>query len=83
MGRRKVVEITCDRCGRIETQTEKELYDNPPEFHVAFHGKVTEYGDLCRMCRRALQNGVAKLIKDEGKEEKDGQPKRNLLGLTG
>ena len=78
MARRSVIEITCGRCGRVETQTTDELpplKDNQFEFQLRFQGKKVTYDDLCRRCRRTLVNYAEKITaippKDAKSDPKD------------
>lgn len=74
MGRRKVVEISCDRCSKVETQNEAELApDGQPEARVEWGGKATVYQDLCRRCRETVKNYVRRiLLASEDKKEDEG-----------
>lgn len=56
MARRDVIEITCDRCGRTETQTTVEApKGGVPEIDACFHGQKVAFNDLCKRCRDAVK----------------------------
>lgn len=63
MARRKVIEVVCDRCKKVESQTEDEVNKTEePEFKATHFdpktGTTTEiaYADLCKSCRSAVAN---------------------------
>jgi hypothetical protein len=77
MARREVIEITCGRCGKVETQTAEELPKedgNKLEFQLRFQGKKISYDDLCRRCRRTLENYVEKITMPPPKEREVKNP---------
>lgn len=91
MARREVVEITCGRCGKIETQSADELPkqegNNKFEFRLTFQGKKISYDDLCRRCRSSLTSYVDKItnipnrqVTDAVKAVKDRVPPKNPAG---
>lgn len=55
MARKKVVQITCDRCKRGEL-----LEDDPnkegPDFTCTLLGTTIDYPDLCSSCRSTMRN---------------------------
>jgi len=64
MARREVVEITCDRCSRTETQTSTEApKGGSPEFVGTFHGEKVSYDDLCKRCREAVSGYYSRIAK--------------------
>ena len=67
MARRQVIEVTCDRCKRTETQSTDDDPDRRAkigkELAITFHGQVFEYEDLCRRCRGAVENYFNKMTK--------------------
>jgi hypothetical protein len=72
MARRDVVEVTCDRCGRTETQTSTETpKGGSPEFHGTFHGETHQFNDLCKRCRDAVKGYFERLCK---KIDEQGKP---------
>lgn len=74
MGRRKVVEIQCDRCGRTETQNESEVStEEVPELHLVWAGAPTNFQDLCRRCRETVKNYVQRILL-EVEEKKESKP---------
>ena len=77
MARREVIEITCDRCERTETQAPGMIAARDKmshEFSITLHGKSIQYEDLCRSCRKTLANYYDKVIK--AKVEQDAPPKK-------
>lgn len=76
MARREVIEIQCDRCSKVETQAKDEIPDNTksdgsaqPELLVRYHGKKTVYDDLCRKCRRTVENYLKRILMIEDEKE--------------
>ena len=72
MARREVIEITCDRCERTETQAPGAIAQRDKmthEFTVTLHGKTQQYEDLCKRCRGTLSNYFDKIIKAKDDEE--------------
>ena len=62
MARREVIEITCDRCKRTETQNKREVSpEDEDELEVTFGGSTTKYADMCRRCRGTVSNYVARI----------------------
>ncbi len=89
MARREVIEISCDRCKRIETQGKTKEDIPRPEFTITLRGKTTSYEDLCKRCRDTLANcySSATKAKEEGAKPPlkvaPEPPKRNrLLGRS-
>ena len=94
MARRPVVEVTCDRCGRVETQ---EAGASPKkdgvtsEASVTFHGETVTFEDLCKRCRDAVKGyytRLAKIAEDQvppppPKEEPVVEKKKGFLGGVG
>ena len=65
MGRRKVVEIQCDRCGKTEVQTESEVQpEGAREIICKFKGEEVSFADLCRRCRTTVENIFKRLKRD-------------------
>ena len=88
MARREVIEVTCDRCGRTETQGKsEEPKASESELTIEFQGERHKYADLCMRCRRACEGYFKSLTKQvDQKEESEAPPiqeKRGLLGLGG
>jgi hypothetical protein len=83
MAKREVVEVTCDRCGKTETQTKDEINtESRPEFtgqswdpKTKTLSKLAKYDDLCKKCRRAVGNYFVKIIKVD--EEEDSKTRGN------
>ena len=82
MARREVLEVTCDRCNKKETQDKSEVIDKV-EFSLSFRDEEISYDDLCIRCRGAVKGYIDRLIKKE-KDKKDKAParppKRSFLG---
>lgn len=98
MARRDVIEITCDRCGRTETQSsteapKKEGEKPAPEIEAIFHGEKLVFNDLCKRCREAVKGYFSRIAKkDEPAAEKAAsvtpidpaqQPKPEKRGFLG
>ncbi len=77
MARRRVLEVTCDRCDRTETQelTEEGQDPNLVELQVTFHGESVQYGDLCNRCRSAIEGYFAQMTKQVAKPKVEDVPK--------
>jgi hypothetical protein len=78
MAKREVVEVTCDRCKKTETQGKDEGVTDGVEFEGALQvpgsPKLSiKYADLCRNCRRSVRNYFNRIAKVE--EEKDEEKK--------
>lgn len=63
MGRQAVVQITCDRCTRVEHRPMSEAKEPPKAgsrahymFRGTFQGKVVEFEDLCSGCESIVAN---------------------------
>lgn len=70
MARREVIEITCDRCGKVETQTKSEIWTGTtPLFKGSFEDGEVSFTDLCKVCRRALTNLWARIKRESTEEE--------------
>lgn len=69
MARRDVIEVTCDRCGRTETQSsteapKREGQEKPaPEIEASFHGEKLAFNDLCKRCREAVKGYFTRISK--------------------
>ena len=72
MARRQVLEVTCDRCNKTETQSIDDKADNfaGEELAVTFHGQTVKYGDLCKRCRGACENYFKSMTKQTDEEKK-------------
>jgi len=86
MARREVIEITCDRCSRTETQPKVSEPVQSPELRVMFHGVSVEYSDLCIRCRSAVENYFKSMTKKQEEEkpqepEPEQQKKGGFLGI--
>jgi hypothetical protein len=62
MGRQAVVQITCDRCTRVEHRPMSEAKEPPAQgkkhyaFVAVYKGKKVEFEDLCTACEEILDN---------------------------
>lgn len=58
MGRQKVIQLTCDRCTRVEHRpiTELQPQQDGPVFEASFRGKKVKYDDLCSGCEEIVKN---------------------------
>ena len=87
MARKQVVEITCDRCQRVENQEVLTAAPTDKELSVSFHGQFFEYQDLCRRCRDACGNYFRSITKQPEEEKAQAAPippeKSGFLGLGG
>jgi len=63
MARRDVIEVTCDRCGRVETQGSDDRGDTGPEVEVTYHGETYSFEDLCARCRSAVEGYFKRIAK--------------------
>ena len=64
MARRDVVEVTCDRCGKTETQGSADAPKaDGPEIEATFHGEKVSFGDLCKRCREAVRGYFTRISK--------------------
>lgn len=64
MARREVVEITCDRCKKVETQaTNARPKGDGPEFSGTLHGDAVKFEDMCKRCRDAVASYWNRIIK--------------------
>lgn len=74
MARRDVIEVTCDRCGRTETQGSTELPQvEGPEIEVSFHGERFVYNDLCKRCRVAVEGYFSRIAKKADEQAKKSE----------
>ena len=63
MGRQQVIQVTCDRCRRIENRPMSEAREPPKNgdkshymFIGTFKGDHVEFEDLCSGCESILDN---------------------------
>jgi hypothetical protein len=76
MARRQVLEVTCDRCKKTETQDIESVPEKGDELEVTFHGQKVKYGDLCKRCRSACENYFKSMTKQPDEEDdKSKEPK--------
>ena len=87
MARQEVLEIKCDRCGKVENHPAKGKEIPRPEFSISFQGQKVVYEDLCRRCRGALENYFISSTKQKeetpGEDPKEGvdPARRKVLGI--
>lgn len=81
MARRDVIEITCDRCGRTETQSSTEApKSGAPEIEGSFHGEKVCFNDLCKRCREAVKGYFSRISKkadDQAATPEAPEPKKH------
>lgn len=70
MGRQAVVQITCDRCTRVEHRPMSAAREPPKEgskehytFRAAYKGKLIEFEDLCSGCESIVDNHMREIDK--------------------
>lgn len=62
MARRKVIEVTCDRCKKTEVQAAEEVSKaGEPECMASMGGVDILFDDLCRKCRGTAQAAFDRL----------------------
>ena len=77
MARREVLEVTCDRCGKTQSQTKSEVTEKAElVITVAIKGETQvnkTYDDLCHRCRETVLNYGKKiaLVADDPKKNGD------------
>jgi hypothetical protein len=74
MARREVIEVTCDRCGRTETQSVDDKGSAEAEVTVTFHGETYSYDDLCKRCRNAVKGYFDRIAK-KTEDQPEADPK--------
>jgi hypothetical protein len=74
MARRQVLEVTCDRCKKTETQAVESVPAEGAELEVTFHGQTVKYEDLCKRCRNACENYFKSMTKQVEEDEKAAEP---------
>lgn len=80
MARREVLEVTCDRCDRTETQPKVDRPQLGPELKISFLGEEVVYEDLCTRCRGAVSNYFDSLTKSKDPPSKEPEAKTGLFG---
>lgn len=99
MGRKQVLEIHCDRCGRTETRElpkVSEVKDGvEPILEVRYKGTTTKYDDLCNRCDNSCENYYKNMTLQNEKEEQEKEeqekkdaeskpePKKGIFGMGG
>jgi hypothetical protein len=77
MARRDVIEITCDRCGRTETQSSAEAAKpGVPEIQATFHDEKICFNDLCKRCRAAVKGYFTRMVKKEDDQVPAAAPEK-------
>jgi len=66
VAKKNVIEIDCDRCGRIE-HIDPETTKMAQGLELSFQGEKISWPDLCTGCHKAVGNYL-KQIKREGKK---------------
>lgn len=64
MGRKVVVELKCDRCGRTEHNAPDNRGNGESIFKCEFQKKVVEFGDLCSGCTEVVATHVADIMRE-------------------
>jgi len=64
MGRKVVVELKCDRCGRTEHSAPDGRTDNEPVFECIYKGKKLTFNDLCSGCVEVVATHVADIVRE-------------------
>jgi hypothetical protein len=64
MGRKTVVELKCDRCGRTEHNSPDSRSDEEVTFMCSFKGKLIKFGDLCSGCTEVVATHVADIMRE-------------------
>ena len=83
MARRQVVEITCDRCGKVETQPLQQGVRPEFELEIMFQGQEIKYEDLCTRCRGAVENYFKSMTKQPDEEETTPNLEQKSGGFLG
>ena len=79
MSRREVVEIKCDRCNRLEIQSKDEVSPERVKELTCTYGKETlVFKDLCRTCKKTVENIFSRLRRDP--EKKESTTSKNPVG---
>jgi hypothetical protein len=76
MSRRKVVQVHCDRCTRVELVPVDSAENEEPAFEGMFGGDHVVYQDLCSGCTDLIKNHwaafAAKISKSSPIRKKTG-----------
>lgn len=74
MGRQAVVQITCDRCTRVEHRPMSDSRPAPKEgskdhyvFRAVYKGRMIEFEDLCSGCESIVDNHMREIDKSLSK----------------
>lgn len=75
MAKRTVVEVTCDRCGRMEHVTDDGRGEKKEaDFKGVLHYESKEqrkFQDLCSVCRRVVSNSWDRILHYDRKREEE------------
>lgn len=83
MARREAIEVTCDRCGKVEIQTSGDLWTGKGTlFEGSFEGNAAVYEDLCKTCRKAVRNLYARIAKIDLDVDEDSVAKNETPGSS-
>jgi len=64
MAREQVLEISCDRCSRVEkVNLEKVKPQSTTILTMTFDGATVSFGDLCSPCYRAVKSHIEAITK--------------------
>lgn len=71
MGRQAVVQITCDRCTRVEHRPMSEAKEPPADnskkhyaFRAYWRGRLIEFEDLCTACEEIVDTRFQEIAKE-------------------
>ena len=81
MAKRDVLEVTCDRCGRVEVQASTDApktKDGEPEFTGSLHGDSRVFQDMCRRCRLGVTGYFYRILNKEPERAVDLTPMEDL-----
>lgn len=90
MARRRVFEVVCDRCKKVETQELADEVSTEAELVVKMRGKEeVKFQDLCLKCQRSIKGYYGQLVMqsepDESVETKEPaeKPEPSLVKKSG
>lgn len=68
LGRQQVIQITCDRCTRVEHRPPRPEDDKPdgarrPVFVGEYKGKMVSFEDLCSGCEEIVSSRFGEIAK--------------------
>ena len=54
MAKRKVLEVCCDRCKKVDIQPDDGTEQPGPALEMSLYGQKVVFTDLCRRCKKTL-----------------------------